>query len=110
MFSYGYPGDVNEVSVTMGFYATREACQTGELERRCLAFLERFADTRIRLQNEAGSPIEFRGRYAALRDPNALVRGVLGRDVTDVFTVIVDRPGDRVCLVGQRHTYRIERR
>ena len=50
MFSYGYPGDVNEVSVTMGFYATREARPPGELERRCLAFLKPFADTRIRLQ------------------------------------------------------------
>jgi predicted SAM-dependent methyltransferase len=50
MFSYGYPGDFNEVPVTMGFYATREACPPGELERRCLAFLEPFADTRIRLQ------------------------------------------------------------
>jgi hypothetical protein len=49
MFSYAYPGDVNEVPVTMGFYATREACTRADLERRCLAFLEPFADTRIRL-------------------------------------------------------------
>jgi hypothetical protein len=51
MFSYAYPGDVNEVSVTMGFYATRDACPADEITRRCLAFLERFADTRIRLQS-----------------------------------------------------------
>ena len=50
MFSYGYPGDVNEVPVTMGFYATRERCVAEELQRRCLEFLERFRDTRIRLQ------------------------------------------------------------
>ncbi len=50
MFSYGYPGDFNEVPVTMGFYATREACAPAEVERRCLAFLQRFADTRIRLR------------------------------------------------------------
>ena len=29
MFCYGYPGDVNEVPVTMGFYATREAMRAG---------------------------------------------------------------------------------
>jgi hypothetical protein len=35
---------------------------------------------------------------------------VLGRDVTGRFAVIVDRPGSVVCLLGQRHGYRIERR
>jgi predicted SAM-dependent methyltransferase len=49
MFCYGYPGDVNEVPVTMGFYATCEAIGPAELRQRCLAFLERFADTRIRI-------------------------------------------------------------
>jgi hypothetical protein len=33
---------------------------------------------------------------------------VLGRDVSDLFTVIVDRPGNVVCLLGQRHRYTIE--
>ena len=50
MFAYAYPDDLNEVAVTMGFYATRERCAADELQRRCLAFLQRFADTRIRLQ------------------------------------------------------------
>jgi hypothetical protein len=49
MFCYGYPGDVNEVPVTMGFYATCEAAAPAELQRRCLSFLGQFADTRIRL-------------------------------------------------------------
>ena len=38
----------NEVPVTMGFYATREAIAAADLRRRCLSFLEAFADTRIR--------------------------------------------------------------
>jgi predicted SAM-dependent methyltransferase len=50
MFAYGYPGDVNEVAVTMGFYATRDPSTPEELRRRCLAFLQPFADTRIRLE------------------------------------------------------------
>ncbi len=49
MFCYGYPGDVNEVPVTMGFYATCEAITSADVRRRCLSFLGRFADTRVRL-------------------------------------------------------------
>jgi hypothetical protein len=50
MFCYGYPGDVNEVPVTMGFFATRETVAPAELQRRCLEFLGSFADTRIRMR------------------------------------------------------------
>jgi len=49
MFCYGYPGDVNEVPVTMGFYATCEPVAPADLRERCLAFLRQFADIRIRL-------------------------------------------------------------
>ena len=49
MFCYGYPGDTNEVPVTMGFYATVEATRPADLRQRCLSFLDQFADTRIRL-------------------------------------------------------------
>jgi hypothetical protein len=30
---------------------------------------------------------------------------VLGRDITGLFAVIVDRPGDVVCFIGQQHHY-----
>ncbi len=33
---------------------------------------------------------------------------VLGRDITDLFAAIVDRPGNVVCLLGQNHRYKIE--
>jgi hypothetical protein len=32
---------------------------------------------------------------------------VLGRDIINLFALIVDRPQDIVCLLGQRHRYRI---
>ena len=48
-FCYGYPGDVHEVPVTMGFYATRATRAPAELRQECLSFLQQFADTRIRL-------------------------------------------------------------
>ncbi len=49
MFCYGYPGDVNEVAVTMGFYATAEVKTVDRLQADCLAFLNQFADVRIRV-------------------------------------------------------------
>jgi hypothetical protein len=35
---------------------------------------------------------------------------VLGRDITRLFAVIIDQPGDIVCLLGQRHQYTIVQR
>jgi predicted SAM-dependent methyltransferase len=49
MFCYGYPNDTNEVPVTMGFYATAAVVASVELRQQCLAFLQTFADVRIRL-------------------------------------------------------------
>jgi predicted SAM-dependent methyltransferase len=49
MFCYGYPGDANEVPVTMGFYAVAGAKPAERLKAECLAFLNQFADVRIRI-------------------------------------------------------------
>ena len=51
IFCYAYPGDDHELPVTMGFYAT--ACETGRgnLRSACTAFLQRFADTRVRTES-----------------------------------------------------------
>ena len=49
IFCYAYPGDTNEVPVTMGFYATIDALPQADLQQRCLTLLGEFDDTRIRL-------------------------------------------------------------
>jgi predicted SAM-dependent methyltransferase len=49
VFCYGYPGDANEVAVTMGFYAAATAKPVGQVREECLQFLGQFADVRIRL-------------------------------------------------------------
>jgi len=68
-------------------------------------------ETQIRFRREAGrGPVVFRGQYAAVTALEALDISVLGRDITGLFAVIVDQPGNVVCLVGQRHQYRIEQR
>lgn len=64
-------------------------------------------DAQIKLRREDGSPVVFNGRFAAFTDPAALDMSVLGREITNLFALIVDRPGDVVCLVGAGHRYQI---
>lgn len=67
-------------------------------------------ETKIKLMRETVAPVLFSGRFAAVTDATALDISVLGRDITDHFAVIVDRPQDVVCLVRQRHSYSISHR
>jgi hypothetical protein len=50
-----------------------------------------------------------RGSATACRDCPAhpIPAAGEGRDITGLFAVIVDRPGDAVCLLGQRHRYAV---
>ena len=64
--------------------------------------------TQIRLTHEEAGKVVFRGQYAAVTALEALDMSVLGRDITDLFAVIVDRLHDVVCLLAQRHHYSIE--
>jgi hypothetical protein len=64
-------------------------------------------ETQIRFSRETGNQVLFRGQYTAFSQLESLDMCVLGRDVTDLFAVIVDRPSDVVCLLGQRHRYTI---
>jgi hypothetical protein len=65
-------------------------------------------DTRIQFPTEDGNRVVFRAQYAAVTELEALDMSVLGRDITNLFAVIVDRPRDFVGLLGQRHQYTIE--
>jgi predicted aspartyl protease len=64
-------------------------------------------ETTIRLRQTRGAAVTFRGQFAAVLEPEALDMSVLGRDISGLFAVIVDQPGNTVCLVGQRHRYAI---
>ncbi len=64
--------------------------------------------TTIRMERNDGGAVTVQGRFAAFRDPNALDMSLLGRDVLDIFPVIVDRPRSFVCLLGQGHQYVIQ--
>ena len=65
-------------------------------------------ETRIRFYGETGTPVVFQGQYAAIPEVGALDISILGRDITSLFAVIVDQPGNLVCLLAQRHRYTIE--
>jgi len=65
-------------------------------------------ETQIRFSRETGGKVTFRGQYAAVTEVEALDISVLGRDIMGLFSVIVDQPNNVVCLLGQRHHYRIE--
>ena len=65
-------------------------------------------ETQIRLSREDGGKVIFSGQFAAVTELEALDISVLGRDITGLFAVIVDQPGDVVCLLGQRHRYSIK--
>jgi hypothetical protein len=68
-------------------------------------------ETQIRFRHEAAKgSVVFRGQYAAVTEMEALDISVLGRDITGLFAVIVDQPGNVVCLLGQRHHYTIEQK
>lgn len=67
-------------------------------------------ETRIRLTREDDGKVSLRGQYAAVTDMHALDMSVLGRDVTGLFAVIVDKSANVVCMLNQRHQYIITQR
>jgi hypothetical protein len=66
-------------------------------------------ESQIRLSQSEGDKVVFRGQFAAVTSLEALDMSVLGRDITNLFAVIVDQPGDTVCLLRPRHRYSILR-
>jgi Aspartyl protease len=64
--------------------------------------------TQIVFFREGGSRVTFRGQFAAFTEVDALDMSVIGRDITNLFAAIIDRPGDVVCLVGSGHRYLLQ--
>ena len=64
--------------------------------------------TQFLFKRDDGTKVPINGKFSAFTDPNALDLSVLGRDILNLFSVIVDRPGDVVCLLTGRHRYIIQ--
>ena len=59
----------------------------------------------LRMRRADGVTIHFRGRFAAWVDPTALDMSVLGRDITNLLALVIDRPGNSVCLLSWGEVY-----
>jgi predicted aspartyl protease len=66
-------------------------------------------ETQIRFTREDAGKVVFRGKYAACTEQETLDMSVLGRDILEMFAVIIDRPGNIICLLGKQHRYKIEK-
>lgn len=64
--------------------------------------------TQIRLTRDDGMQVLLRGEYAACLHYEALDMSVLGRDVLEMFALIVDRRADVITLIGGQHSYTIQ--
>jgi hypothetical protein len=64
--------------------------------------------TAIRLTTTDGGKVLFRGQFTAVTGVSFLDISVLGRDITNLFALIVDRSGDRICLLRPPCRYTIE--
>jgi predicted aspartyl protease len=61
----------------------------------------------LRLRRLGGGEALIQTQVAAALDPDALDMSVLGLDILGLFALIVDRPGNIVCLINQNHRYAI---
>ena len=61
--------------------------------------------THIRLTRDDGLQANFRGAYAACTDQDALDVSVLGRDILDMFALILDRRADVVAIIAGNHRH-----
>ena len=59
----------------------------------------------IHFTNETGTKILFRGQFAAFTTLEAIDMCLLGRDIAKLFTIVVDQPGNTVCLIREPHRY-----
>ena len=66
--------------------------------------------TQIRLTRDDGQWVALRGTYTACLDSEILDISVLGRDILNLFAVIVDRAADRVMLLHGADRYSVLRR
>jgi hypothetical protein len=69
------------------------------------AFTE--VDTVLELEAIDGSPLQVRGKYTAFTDPAATTYCILGRDVLNLFDLIVSLKRNEIWLLWQEHYYQI---
>ena len=66
--------------------------------------------TAIRFTRDDGQGVTVRGSFAVFTDIESADVSILGRDVTDNFSVIYDYPNRVVALLASPHSYEIKSR
>jgi len=67
-------------------------------------------ETQIRFTQDQTGKAVFKGQFAGFNNVETLDMSVLGRDILNLFALIVDRQGDTICLLGQQDYYIIAKR
>lgn len=62
-------------------------------------------ETAIRMTSDAGEKVILRSDYAAFPHVETLDTSVLGRDILNLFALIVDYGADEICLLADPHNY-----
>lgn len=64
-------------------------------------------NTLIELETTGGPPARIRGEFAAFAGSEDLGFSLLGRDVLNLFDVIISRRNNEIALLAPNHQYRI---
>jgi predicted aspartyl protease len=64
--------------------------------------------TEFRFTRDDGGIVVFHAEVLAFTDPTALGMNVLGRDILNLFALILDSEHNTVCLIRDRHRYVIQ--
>lgn len=65
-------------------------------------------DVQVQFLRDDGGTATFHGNFHAFIKPHPMQMSVLGQDILQMFALIVDRPGDTVCLLRGTHGYEIK--
>lgn len=64
--------------------------------------------TVVEFSRDDGGPVRLRGEFAGFTGPTATDLSILGRDVLDLFDLVLSRRRNEILLLASRHQYRIE--
>ena len=63
---------------------------------------------KLAFARDGGQMVIFRAEVAACVDDKLLDMSVLGRDIVEMFTLVADRRGNLLTLLGGNHSYSIQ--
>ncbi len=62
----------------------------------------------VQFLTQAGHPVRIHGEFAAFTDPTATDLSILGRDISDLFDLIISRRQSQILMIAGDHRYRVE--